>query len=328
MFPYNTHYTTLYLDISHRIPYTPEVFTYVGVKLCHSCLQIWHSRRASLSRIAGAKCCSPVPRFSKPCDSCGTPLRPGTHDKRNHLHRSTTHGTSACEIATGLGTTEDTWKPDSAFKSLICPGCKMPGFNIDTIRAHFRENECVGKKDFFLSSRQTLSPGIEPVKCPRCEYWFCPRVFRTHVCGSDLDPVWLGKQEELPDISRPYLVWGHELPPPHGPTSYGGGYRREDGQDAIPVKVLERSWAAPFASSSRFLDGCIQQEDLCDLIRAVKRLLADRDVVEALKKSPNAQVCPRFPNLSHPLLALYPSRPPPGDVWELTTWCRSTPPPG
>lgn len=309
VFSYNTHYSTLYLDFSHRIPYTPEVFTYEGVRLCHNCLQKWHSRRDNTSRVAGTECRDAAPKFGKPCDSCKMPLKFRSHDKRNHLQVSGKNSASACEIATSLGATEDTWKPHGVWKSLICPGCKMPGFNVDSLRDHFRENECVGKKEYMERVRKTPSTPKQPVKCPRCEYWFRPSILGIHVCGSDLDPVWLGKQERLPDISKPYVVWGHELPPPHGPTSFGGGYRYEDSQGVIPVKVLENSWAAPFASSSRFRDECIQTEDLCGLIRAVKHLLADQDVVEALNNSPNAQVCPRFPDGSHQLLALYLSSP-------------------
>lgn len=328
MFAYNTYYTTLYLDFSHRIPYTPEVFTYEGVRLCDRCLQIWHSRRDGPSRIDSTSCRAVVPKFSKPCDRCKTPLRPSSHDKRNHLLVSRKHGASVCEIATSLGATEDTWKPHSVFKTLICPGCKMPGFNLDTLREHFREGHCVGRKEYLYKVGKTLYGSAKPVKCPRCEYWFYSRVFGTHVCGSDLDPVWLGKQQGLPDISKPYVVWGHELPPPHGPTSFGGGYIRDDGQGVIPTKVLESSWTAPFASSSRFREESIQQEDMYDLIRAVQRLLADQHVFKALKNSPNPQVCPRFPGAPHPLLALHSSHYHLSSIRELTHLGRRTAAPG
>lgn len=301
VFSYNTHYTTLYLDFSHSRPYRPDVFTYEGVKLCDRCLQIWHPLRNNTSVIDGTQCHAAAPKYGKPCDSCKIPLRPGSHDKRNHSRRSAKGGASACEIATGLGATEDTWKPHSVLKTLVCPGCKMPGFNVDSLRGHFRDNQCVGRKEYIHKTRKTLYAETQPIQCLRCEYWFRPSIFGKHVCGSDLDPVWLGKQERLPDISKPYVVWGHELPPPHGPTGFGGGYIREDGQGAIPAKVLENSWFAPFSSSSRFRDECIQQEDLCDLIRAVKHLLADQGVVEALNSSPNAQVCRKFPDASHSL---------------------------
>lgn len=290
MFSYNTHYKTLYLDFSHRIPYTPKVFTYEGIRLCPFCLQIWHTQHDNPSFIT--HCPTVVPKFSQPCDRCKMPLKPASNDKRNHSLVTKKDGESACDVATRLGATEDTWKPDPVFKTLICPGCKIPGFNEYTIREHFRENQCVVRKDFMLLSRKTLHPGQRPQQCQRCKHWFRPQILGAHVCGSDLDPVWLGKQEVFPDISKPYLVWGHELPAPHGPTSFGGGYRREDGQGAIPAELLEKSWAAPFASSGRFRDGSVQQGDLCGLIKAVKRLLADQDVVNAVANSPNAQVCP------------------------------------
>lgn len=46
----------------------------------------------------------------------------------------------------------------------------------------------------------------KPLNTTKLPHWFRATVFRTHVCGSDLDPTWLGRQDALPDISKPYLV--------------------------------------------------------------------------------------------------------------------------
>lgn len=281
--------------MSHRVPYEPEVFTYEGVRLCHKCLQIFQRGHNSSSRIG--ECPAVVPQNCKPCDLCNMPLKPRA-SKSRHREVIKKAGESICDISARLSETENFWKPHEVYKTLVCPVCKIPGFHLSSMQAHFRDNECVGKKTFLLATGKTIHDN--PVRCERCEYWFRASVFRTHVCGSDLDPVWLGRQDKLPDISKPYLVWGHELPPPHGPTGFGGGYIREDGRGTIPSTALEKSRAAPFASSPRFRDELIQQGDLFALVRAVARFLVDQDVSEVLERSSELNVRPTLLRSPHP----------------------------
>lgn len=288
----NTHYPTLLLDISSRVPYIPAVYTYEGVRLCPECLQICGLNHKAPSGIGG--CRVVVPEHTVPCDRCKMPLMPRSNDANRHRQKAGKAGESLCNIVSGLSATEDFWKPDAVFKTLICPACKMPGFNLDTFKEHLRNNDCVGKKEYVFKTRKTMVQD-QIIQCNRCEYWFKALVFPTHVCGSDLDPIWLGRQDTFPDISKPYLVWGHELPPPYGPTGFGGGYRRGGDQGAIPPAALEESWAAPFATSLRFRSERIQIEDLCSLIRKVSRLLSDQGVLDTLQHSPDPPVCLRSP---------------------------------
>lgn len=186
------------------------------------------------------------------------------------------------------------------FRSLVCPVCKLPGFDLDSMKAHLRQGGCDDRKKTALSQSNFAG---DPVHCQQCNHWFNPRVFPSHVCGNVLDPVWLGRQDAPPDTSKPYIVWCHELPHPYGPTSYGGGYRCQGSDGAIPQEVLDRSWAAPFASRPRFTESRARQEDLNRLVHAMNRMLREDEILEVHNSDPDARVSPEVHG-THPILAI------------------------
>lgn len=81
------------------------------------------------------------------------------------------------ETPTSLEAPEVTWVPHSVPKTLIWPGCKMPGLNMDSLRKHFQNNQCVGRKEFAVKIGKTMR--AEVIQCLRCEYRFSNRVSGT-----------------------------------------------------------------------------------------------------------------------------------------------------
>lgn len=88
----------------------------------------------------------------------------------------------------------------------------------------------------------------------------------------------------MPDLTRPYIVWGAELPAPYGPTGYGGGFIRPDQKGRIPGSVLEASWQVPGATSTRYAPFCIRENDLLMLVHSILKMLRDEEI-EALYRA-------------------------------------------
>lgn len=213
------------------------------------------------------------------------------NDKVRHMEVRGAQKRSVCDIFRDLGAMDEPLQVHKALKSLVCPGCTVPGFNLEELRAHLRRNPdgCGDRKEFAKTMQSACH--FQAVQCSQCGFWLNKAVLYTHVCGSDLDPIWLGMDNEMPDLSRPYPVWGDDLPEPYGPTGYGGGCIREDGQGRIPKEILTESWHAPFATTSRYSEGYIQEGDLLDLIHCMNQLTANDELMRIHYADPAATVC-------------------------------------
>lgn len=241
--------------ISKDKKYQPSFFTYEGLRRCgrDGCRQLWgiHQHR----------CDEPVGVCFARCDECWMPL-PGGAAGRAQLQRHA----SACRGHRVRAAWEPAWDG-----TLHCPLCGCPGFAIDKMKRHV--SACDGERRSVLGGG-SVPTGNDPRslrKCDECEFTFHPSVFATHVCGSTYDPVWIG-ESDIPDMTRPYVVWCDDGPGSYGPCGYGGGFIGDDPGGRIPEEVCEASWAVPFSTNPRYALG--PASVLFDLVRDLRRLLA------------------------------------------------------
>lgn len=241
--------------ISKDKKYEPSFFTYEGLRRCgrDGCRQLWG--------IYQHRCDEPVGICFSRCDECWMPV-PGGAAGRAQLQRHA----PVCQGHRVRAAWEPAWDG-----TLHCPLCGCPGFAIDKMKRHI--SACDGKRHSVLGGG-SVPTGNDPRslrKCDECEFTFHPSVFATHVCGSTYDPVWLG-ESDIPDMTRPYVVWCEDGPGPYGPCGYGGGFIGDDPGGRIPEEVCEASWAVPFSTNPRYALG--PPSTLFDLVRDLRRLLA------------------------------------------------------
>lgn len=179
--PFGTHFHTIHsipVVSSHRI----AVYNSEGIRRCYKCLCL------VLRAVSHQRTCQ-GPRKDKLCRfsclvGCGrafsTAAYAGSHS-------------SACD---GVRI------PTDRYGTYKCPKCEVAGFAEKAIRKHIAK--CSGQKADTLKSYR----GDSPVRiCQDCGGSFLDTGLHKHTCHVFGDPVWLGRQDEPPNLAMTYVRW-------------------------------------------------------------------------------------------------------------------------